>query len=364
MEQQMTINEDLWAAALPNGEVRSGTLAELNEAVRAGHLGVDTLVRAARSETWIRLVDLLGGGAIGAASAAVAVPPASVPAPPVATQPPPANGSPDLWQVRLANGDVRSGTHEQLEEALRAGHLSEDLMVLAAGAREWAPLGVVVRRKEPPASLAPAAQQPPSVAPPPASAPPQPTAPPPQPHDGDEQWQVRLADGQVRSGTRQQLEEAFNAGHLDEGTLVLAAGGSEWVTLASVANRRQSEPVPAPVVAPEPEPSPVEANPAASVASQPTPGAPAEQAPVEPAGDSPPSVPQRAEDGQQELPSASGGDQVWRVNLTSRQLQQAFHAGLLEHDALVLAVGTDEWVRLGDVTHAQSSGANTANGGE
>src|SRR5580693_6939222 len=109
MEQQMSINEDLWAAALPNGEVRSGTLEELNEAVRAGHIGVNTLVRAARSEAWVKLVDVLGGGA--SAAAPVAAPRASVPAPAVASQPPPStNGSPDLWQVRLANGDVRSGT--------------------------------------------------------------------------------------------------------------------------------------------------------------------------------------------------------------------------------------------------------------
>jgi hypothetical protein len=363
----MSINEDLWAAALPNGEVRSGTLEELNEAVRAGHIGVNTLVRAAHSETWVRLVDVLGGGAIAAAP--VAAPRASVPAPPVASQPPPStNGSPDLWQVRLANGDVRSGTRQQLEEALGAGHLGADVMVLPAGGREWVPLGIVMARSEPPAPLDPVAHRPPSIAPVAAPPPPQPSAPPPRPTD-DGLWQVRLADGQVRSGTRQQLEEALNAGHLDEAALVLAAGASEWVTLASIADdRRQPEPAPAPTAAQEPEPvaapepAPVEAHPTASVAVQETAATTTEQAPVEPAGDSP--APQPTDDGQPALPFGWDRDQVWRVNLTSRQLEQAFHAGLLEHDALVLAVGTDEWVRLGDVRRAPGGGASTTNGGE
>jgi hypothetical protein len=357
MEQPMS-NEDLWAARLPNGDVRSGTLEQLNEAFRSGHLGESTLVRASRSDNWIKLADVLGGAAVGAASTPVAPPRASAPPQSVAVQPasPQINGSPELWQVRLANGEVRSGTREQLTEALRAGHLDGGVLVLAAGASEWVQLGTVMGRIEPRlAPLVPSAPPPPTVAPQPvapqrASSPPPSTATPPPPHGGDELWQVRLADGQVRSGTRQQLEEAFRAGHLDEGALVLAAGFHEWVTLGSVCGRRPSGPVPVPVGAAEP--TPVEAQPAAPVvAAQQTPVTTLEEAPAAPAQVAPSSP--RAEDGEADSQAVWDGDKVWRVTLTGKQLEGAFHAGLINDDALVLAAGTDEWVRLGDVRLAQ-----------
>src|SRR5215467_9758975 len=49
MEQPMSINEGLWSAKLPNGDVRSGTLQQLSEAFRAGHIAETTLVCAAGS---------------------------------------------------------------------------------------------------------------------------------------------------------------------------------------------------------------------------------------------------------------------------------------------------------------------------
>jgi hypothetical protein len=350
MEQPMNINEGLWAARLPNGDVRSGTLEQLNEAFRAGHLGESTLVRASRSDNWIKLADVLGGSA----STAVGAPSASVSPPSAATQPvSPRNGSPDLWRVRLANGEVRSGTRQELAEAVRAGHLDEALPVLAAGAREWVQIGTVMGRTEPPpAPLVPSVHPPPSVIPQRASASPPSTVTPPQPHGSGELWQVKLADGQVRSGTRQQLEEAFDAGHLDEGTLVLPAGAHEWVTLASLGSRRPAEPVPAPVGAAEPPPG-EEQQAAPAVAPEQAPVTPLEQAPAAPAHD--PSSPLRTDDGQADLQAAWNDDQVWQVKLTGKQLEQAFHAGLLGDDVLVLAAGTEEWVRFGDVTRAQSA---------
>src|SRR5580693_6512264 len=77
----MSINQDLWSAKLPNGDVRSGTLEQLNEAFRAGYLGESTLVRAARSDTWTKLADVLAGVAAGGAATAAPPPHASVPAP-------------------------------------------------------------------------------------------------------------------------------------------------------------------------------------------------------------------------------------------------------------------------------------------
>jgi hypothetical protein len=297
MEQSMSINdEELWAAKLPNGDVRSGTLEQLDEAFRSGHLGEDTLVCASGSDSWITIADVLGA-AIGASSTALAARPASGPPPSAAIQPAFAgiNDSPEHWQVRLPSGEVRSGTHPQLMEAFRAGHLDEDVLVLAAGAREWVRLGTVVTRSEPPAPVVPSGHPLPSVVPQHASAPPPSTATPAQPHGIDEVVQVGLADGHVRTVTR------------------------------------QDQPI---------------------VVAQETPVTPSEQAPVAAAPDA--FSPLRTEDGQPDSQAAGYGDQSWRVNLNGRQLERAFNAGLLDDDALVLAAGTDDWVRLGDVRRSQS----------
>jgi hypothetical protein len=418
MESPMTVSEDLWSARLPNGDVRSGTLEQLDEAFRSGHLGGDTLVCAARSDRWVTLADAMAGARAGVASAAVAAPRASVgvprpsvpapvasvPAPSVAPQPvvaqpvsPRVNGSPEVWQVRLANGEVRSGTREQLAEALHGGHLDEHVLVLAAEAREWVPLGVVMRRSEAPAPVAfvpapvafvpaPAAFVPPSVAPPAvapiapsvaprrvvpqAVAPQVASAPPPSPaDDGREQvWQVKLADGQVRSGTREQLEEAFNAGHIDQAALVLAAGASEWVTLTQM---MAPEPPPvaaqpaAPIVAQEPEPESALAPPAVAAPAIPSSDL-ASSVMAPPAVASLASAPEEepaasASNGSAPLPvqpdlqAAWDGDGPWQVNLSSKQLKQAFYEGVLDDDTPVRAAGSDEWTRLGDARRTPSA---------
>jgi hypothetical protein len=405
----MSINQDLWSAKLPNGDVRSGTLEQLNEAFRSGYLGESTLVRPARSDTWTKLADVLAGVAPGgaptaapaqpvpappvpaspadagdAATAAPAqpVPTPTVPAPaanaggvptaapaqpvPAPTVPSPAadarsasariNVRPELWQVRLANGEVGSGTYQQLEEAFDAGHLSEETFVLAAGTREWVRLGAIMLRDEPqPDVLVPSAppQRPSAEAQPVAS--PAATAAattPAQTRGHDELWQVRLADGQVRSGTRQQLEEAFIAGHLDENALVLAAGASEWATLGSLAGRDLSAPLPAPVASAEA--SSVEAQPGSPDAA-PSPAAATASDDAEvgtPALDATPTGP--AEDEKTDSQIAGGDDSLWEVKLTGKQLATAFHTGLLDDDALVLAAGTEQWRTLGDVRAAQS----------
>jgi hypothetical protein len=48
-------------------------------------------------------------------------------------------------------------------------------------------------------------------------------------------WYVKLADGDVHRVTLDQLDEAFQAGHIDGDTMVLAAGGSEWSKLGDLA---------------------------------------------------------------------------------------------------------------------------------
>src|SRR5580698_1897565 len=139
----MTLHQDLWSAKLPNGEVRAGTLEQLGEAFRAGLVGEATLVCAAGSDQWARLADILGvAGAPPAAPGPVFAAPASVPprpssvprasaAPRPSAAPAPAVApNAELWQVRLASGEMRTGTRQQLEEAYLAGHLTADLLAL------------------------------------------------------------------------------------------------------------------------------------------------------------------------------------------------------------------------------------------
>jgi hypothetical protein len=386
----MTSHDDLWSAKLPNGDVRSGTLEQLDEAFRTGHLGPSTLVCGAHSATWIPLADALATAravaaappraSVPVARTSVAAPRPSAPVPAVVPQPAAAavNGVPEVWQVRLASGEVRSGTREQLAEALHGGHLDEHVLVLAAEAREWVPLGVVMRRSEAPAPVAfvppaPVFVAPPVVAPPVALPVAAPVAPSPARDGRDDVWQVKLADGQVRSGTRGQLEEAFNAGHIDQAALVLAAGASEWVTLAQM---MAPEPPPvavqpaAPIVAPELAMAPP------AVASPAIPSPDLTPAIPSPTTTSPVSVPEEATvasapaapatngasapppgDVQPDLQAAWDGDGPWQVNLSSKQLKQAFYEGVLDDDAQVRAAGSDEWIRLGDARRVPSASA-------
>jgi hypothetical protein len=407
MEQPMSINEGLWSAKLPNGDVRSGTLGQLNEAFRAGHIGESTLVCAAGSANWIRLADVLGGAAAFSTGTAITVPfPPTMPPLPV-TQPvaqpasrpppmPPMNGNHDLWQVRLGNGDVRSGTRQQLEEAFRAGHLDDSAMALAPGAAEWTQIANLLSGSPPPVSqsipsvhpvAAPTAPSAPSAPLRPSAPPAFASAPPPSsaPDGGSQLWQVRLANGPVRSGTRKQLEEAFNAGHLDDSAPVLPAGSSEWVRLGDLMDRRPVAPVAPPeepaAAAPEPAPAPTaeaapmvaEPAPAAEATALPIPAETAPALPSEPASfpaeAAPGGLPESASeealswdlaaDGRPSL-EAKDAEQLWQVKLTTKQLEDAFHAGLFGDDTPVLPTGGDEWQSLGDVRRSQPSAFGNA----
>jgi len=68
---------------------------------------------------------------------------------------------------------------------------------------------------------------------------------------GEELWYVKLANGDVHRVTIDQLDGAFQAGHIDEGTMVLAAGANQWTKLGELAGLGDDEP-PAPE-ADEPE---------------------------------------------------------------------------------------------------------------
>ena len=324
----MTLQNDLWSARLPNGEVRAGTLEQLGEAFRAGLIGEATPVCAAGSAQWAKLADILAAAATAAASPARA-PGGSVPPRP-STAPSPVMATGDLWQVRLASGEVRSGTRQQLEEAIVAGHLTADLLALPSGAASWRALGTVLAGSLPPppraASVAPSA-----AAPPPTSA--APAAPSPPLPVSDDAWQVRLPDGQIRAGTRAQLEEAVRAGLLDSTFMALAAGAVDWTPLGVAI--APPAPAPALAVAPPAELAPADTEtPLAPDTLDSLPGGnPGEETPVTAASDD--------------------AEPHWQIQLPERQLEAAFEAGLVGEDALVMAVGTDRWVRFGDVRRSR-----------
>jgi len=61
-------------------------------------------------------------------------------------------------------------------------------------------------------------------------------------------WYVKTADGDVNRVTLDQLDEAFNAGQIDENVMVLPAGEATWVKLGVLLGMEQ--PAPTPVVLP------------------------------------------------------------------------------------------------------------------
>jgi hypothetical protein len=63
----------------------------------------------------------------------------------------------------------------------------------------------------------------------------------------DRLWYVQLADGDVHRVTLDQLDEGFQAGHIDEKTMVLAAGASRWSPLGELAGIDEGESQPQPV---------------------------------------------------------------------------------------------------------------------
>ena len=68
----------------------------------------------------------------------------------------------DIWHVKLANGETRALSLDELDAGFHDGWITERTMVLAAGALRWAPLGEVAGLDETPA---PVASTPNSIAP-------------------------------------------------------------------------------------------------------------------------------------------------------------------------------------------------------
>jgi hypothetical protein len=71
-------------------------------------------------------------------------------------------------------------------------------------------------------------------------------------------WYVKLPDGDVEPLTLDELDEAFQAGHVSANTMVLAAGSSQWARLGELAGLDQPPPrqPPPPRYAPPPPMAP------------------------------------------------------------------------------------------------------------
>jgi hypothetical protein len=65
---------------------------------------------------------------------------------------------------------------------------------------------------------------------------------------GEELWYVKLANDDVHRVTLDQLDGAFQAGHIDESTMVLAAGADRWAKLGDLLGGDEAAEVPAPPV--------------------------------------------------------------------------------------------------------------------
>jgi hypothetical protein len=65
-----------------------------------------------------------------------------------------------------------------------------------------------------------------------------------------ELWYVKLSDGDVHRVTLDQLDEAFQAGHIDAETMVLAAGATRWAKLGALAGIDDDVPIEAEIPAP------------------------------------------------------------------------------------------------------------------
>jgi hypothetical protein len=71
-----------------------------------------------------------------------------------------------------------------------------------------------------------------------------------------ELWFVKLPNGDVHHVTLDQLDAAFQGGHINENTPVLADGATTWTTLGQAAGLEDEAP-PARAAAPSPTPAPV-----------------------------------------------------------------------------------------------------------
>jgi hypothetical protein len=63
-------------------------------------------------------------------------------------------------------------------------------------------------------------------------------------------WRVQLPTGELRAFSLDGLDQAFDAGLIHGGTLVLAPGATEWAPLAAVAGLDSPEPVQTPSLSP------------------------------------------------------------------------------------------------------------------
>jgi hypothetical protein len=108
---------------------------------------------------------------------------------------------------------------------------------------------------------------------------------------GEELWYVKLANDDVHRVTLDQLDGAFQAGHINESTMVLAAGAERWAKLGDLLGSDDQEEAPAAPPQPIAHPAPPAYAPTVSYATTTPQRAPAPVASMAPIARAPAIVP-------------------------------------------------------------------------
>ncbi len=95
---------------------------------------------------------------------------------------------------------------------------------------------------------------------------------------GEELWYVKVADDDVHRMTLDQLDGAFQAGHIDESTMVLPADATKWTKLGELLGLDDVSEAPSEAPAPAPAPAPGREAPSEAAAPAPSREAPSEAA--------------------------------------------------------------------------------------
>ena len=106
------------------------------------------------------------------------------------------------WYVQVGAGDVKVLSREQLQDFYRLGIINASTYIWQQGMQHWLPLSTFVGPEPDPAM--------------------------------DDNWQVLMGPGDVRTLTLEQLDDFFRLGVIDEQTFVWQSGMQQWSQLSTL----------------------------------------------------------------------------------------------------------------------------------
>ncbi len=113
------------------------------------------------------------------------------------------------WYVQVGAGDVRVLSREQLYDFYRLGVINEQTYVWQRGMQHWLPLATWVGQQPAPST--------------------------------DDDWQVLMGPGDVRTLSLEQLDDFFRLGVIDEQTFVWQTGMQQWSQLSTLIGAQDDE---------------------------------------------------------------------------------------------------------------------------